>query len=122
MDVDAQSNKANKKKKDQKEIKGVASVPTGEGVFLAADRRAWLYVGRASISTTSESLKTFLTQKLKTDVILVEELKTTNEVEKLSKSFKIGFNFDLLETVENPEFWPQNILVRRYRFFRGGRK
>ena len=118
--IDPKMNK-NNKKKHEKIIKGANTIAGDGDVLLAAEKRAWLYVGRTSMSTTTESLKKFLTLKLKTEKITVEELNTENDVEKSSRSFKIGFNFDLLETVENPEFWPHNIYVRRFRFFRGSR-
>ena len=49
----------NNKRKHEKIIKG-ASTNTSEGdVLLAAEKRTSLYVGKTSMSTTSESLKKF---------------------------------------------------------------
>ena len=89
------------------------------GNLKAAGKRAWLYVGRTSRDTTTDILKHYLAEKLNTIEVLVEELPHNNNQERTSRSFKVGIDFNKLNTVESDDFWPQNIVIRRFRFFRG---
>lgn len=97
------------------------SVPTELQIsFAGVARRAWLYVGRADRSTTVEGVKRFLVEKCGTADIIVEKL--TNSDESYSLSFKVGVDFDLLDTLLDGEFWPAGLQIRRFRFFRGKRQ
>ena len=90
-------------------------------ILTAASRRAWLYVGRTSRDTTTEILMEYVSKKLDSDDVCVEELSADKQMQKYSRSFKIGINYDFLELVEDPNFWPKDIVVRRFRFFRAGK-
>lgn len=41
-----------------------------------------------------------------------EELHTLGN----KKAFKVGIPFDDLQITQDPEFWPKNVIVRRFRF------
>ena len=89
-----------------------------DNILTAADKRAWIYVGRTNLSTTAANLKKYLTDKLNSQDVSVDELEANNVTVKTSRSFKVGVKYDYLECLEKPEFWPAGIIVRKFRFFR----
>lgn len=78
----------------------------------AAEKRAWLYVGRLKPETTPDSIKQYLSKKGVKENVICEEL--TNKSH--TKSFKVGIPFHHLELANTAEFWPEGITVRRFRF------
>ena len=109
--------KVNKNKKPTiKLIRGEND--SANNIISAADKRAWLYVGRTNLSTTTANLKTYLTDKLVTQDVTVDELETSKVDIKRSRSFKVGVSYEYLEQLETPEFWPKGIIIRKFRFFR----
>ncbi|KAJ4451794.1 hypothetical protein ANN_03266 [Periplaneta americana] len=87
---------------------------TEDNILKAAERKAWLFVGRLRQESTPESVKNFLSRKGIAEEIICEELPTRGS----TKAFKVGIPFNTLETVNKDEFWPAGINVRRFRFFR----
>ena len=80
----------------------------------AADKMAWLYIGRLKQNTTTNNVKKFLERNGIKGNIECEELPTRGE----RKSFKIGFPYGYLESTQGTDFWPQGIVIRRYHFQR----
>ena len=78
----------------------------------AEKKKAWLYLGRMARGTTVEGVKRFLNGKGIKDEETVEELTTVGPC----KAFKLGFPFEQLQLMENPDFWPQGAVVRPFRF------
>ncbi|CAH0560921.1 unnamed protein product [Brassicogethes aeneus] len=117
-----------KNKNDSKDKQKVTNIIKGsakseeEDEFQAAAKRAWLYIGRAQPNTNEEKLKNYLKKRFPLDTFEVEELKKHESNTSKNKSFKISFDFNLLEAVMKPEVWPQNLLVRKYTFRRLGRE
>ena len=92
--------------------------------FRAADKRAWFYVGRTSSDTTSKQVHQHLENKFPGSNITVEDLISVDRdkhKQNQTKSFKVGINFNLLEQMQSADVWPENVIVRRYRFFRDNR-
>lgn len=116
--------KTNKPKLAEKTkgIYGTASVPAiPEGTkkmatFAAMVKRAWLFVGRASLETTAESVQEYLNGEFPNEMFIVEALSNNNE--STTKSFKFGMPFSLLEEALKPTHWPEGILIKRFNFFR----
>lgn len=113
--------------RNQKGIYGTAKIEenTGENVegnkstqtsFAAVTRRAWLYVGRATKNSTAEGLRNYLVSKCPNQDFRVEKLDSREEAQTLS--FKVGFDYDLLDKLNDSNFWPSGLLVRRFNFFR----
>lgn len=102
-----------RKKRRHSTICGTAA---SDASFAAVVRRAWLFVGRAKMSVTVDDVGLYLRNKCPGYSFDVQNL-TTNE-KASTRSFRIGLDFHLLEDLNKPEFWPCNIVVRRYNFFR----
>ena len=68
------------------------------------------YIGRFHMDTTEEALREFITKK---DVTVVEldPIKTTHN---RFKSFRLRVKRSELDKIEDPEFWPQGVVVCRY--------
>lgn len=78
----------------------------------AAPRKAWLFVGRLHEETKTEDVIAHLQANNIKEEIICEEIETKGR----TKAFKIGLNFDDLEKTNDPNLWPRNVIVRRYRF------
>ena len=82
------------------------------GALRAGSRRAWLYIGRIHDSMTVKDVTKYLKDGGIEGDIECQELTTKGR----NKAYKIGINFEEKEKTDKPEFWPQNIIVRQYRF------
>ncbi|CAH0550874.1 unnamed protein product [Brassicogethes aeneus] len=102
-------------------IKGTAKSEE-QDEFQATAKKAWLYIGRAHPSTSEEKLNNYLKKKFPQKMFEVEEIKKHESNTNKNKSFKVNFDFGLLEAVMKPEVWPQNLIVRKYTFRRQGRE
>lgn len=73
----------------------------------------------AKVDTKPEQVKDYMINKFpkyKND-FKVEAVKIVNkDIQTNTASFKVGINYDLLPEISKPEFWPKNIIVRRYNF------
>ena len=78
----------------------------------AAEKTAWLYVGSLKKTTTRDSVVNYLNKNGVTGHLECEELHTLGN----KKAFKVGIPFAYLRNTQDPEFWPENIIVRRFRF------
>ena len=114
-----------KDNKDQKDLRKsniiTGTSKSGSNCFRAADKRAWFYVGKTSKSTTCDLVTQHLKEKFPSADITVEELQSRDGIDKSNfktKSFKVGIDFELLNEVASPDTWPENIVVKRFRFFR----
>lgn len=96
-------------------------VVTGAGPrdddIQAADKMAWLFVGRLKLHTTADAIKRYIAKKGITGNVTCEELAANRN----TKAFKLGIPFNSLETTKEAEFWPTGIIVRRFRFSRSFR-
>lgn len=85
---------------------------TEKGGLRAAPRIAWIYVGRLNADVAEEHLKNHLTTNGITKVIECGQLPSKG----LNKAFKIGIPMEEREIVFDPEFWPDGVVYRTYRF------
>mgnify|MGYP003623289658 FL=1 len=83
-----------------------------EDKLQAAIRTAWIYVGRLKETTTSEILKNYMTKRGIPQIIECQQLDSRSR----NKSFKVRIPFQYLETINEPQFWPEGVIVRRFRF------
>ncbi|KAK9496781.1 hypothetical protein O3M35_012974 [Rhynocoris fuscipes] len=105
------------KKRKTKRIIGTATSGDSESAgstLVAGNRKMWLYVGKIKKNTTVEEVLKFLKFKLPTEEFVCEKLDSKGYY----ASFKIGLNYNLMENVMCPEFWPKDVLIRRFLFRR----
>ncbi|KAJ4433698.1 hypothetical protein ANN_16009 [Periplaneta americana] len=69
----------------------------------AAEKMAWLYIGRLKKSTTPETVAKYLKRNGIQGNIICEELHNLGG----KKAFKVGFPFNHIEETERSDFWPQ---------------
>ena len=68
------------------------------------------YVGRIANGTSLEDLREFIRGK-DVDVVTLEQLSTRHD---LFQSYKLVVKKSDLQKIENEDFWPSGIIVRRY--------
>ncbi|XP_063915315.1 uncharacterized protein LOC135131472 [Zophobas morio] len=68
-------------------------------------KRAWFYVGKVVKNIETSSVKAYITKKLSTDEVIVENLKLQGTYD----AFKVGVNFSLKDNLLREDFWPQGI-------------
>lgn len=98
-------------------IKGKAKI-VNEECFKGACKKAWFYIGRASNESTCDNLNNYLKSLFTNEEFEVEELRKHDSNTSKNKSFKLGCNYSLIDRINQPDIWPENIIVRPYRFFR----
>lgn len=82
-----------------------------QGMLKAAERNAWIYIGRLASETTTDDI---------TQYIFQNGIDTVNECEMLNtrgnnKAFKLAVPFRYRERVLDPEFWPEEVVFRPFR-------
>lgn len=110
-----------RKKRPSTVIRGTAE-KVETSTLAAADRLAWLYVGRCRSETTEQDITEYLRQKMPSHRFFVNEIKKHESNQNINKSFRVGVEFLLLTELMKPEFWPKNIVIRKYQFFRKSNK
>ncbi|KAJ4425971.1 hypothetical protein ANN_27597 [Periplaneta americana] len=76
------------------------------------NRNAWLFVGQLKLQTTPEAMKNYQIKRGLKENVTCEEI-TTNFS---TKAFKVGIPYEHLTRVNEENFWPAGIAVRRFRF------
>lgn len=79
-----------------------------------ASKKMWLFVGRIQPGTTEGQVITYLQAKIPLGEFSCEAIPTQG----VNCCFKIGTNYEHHETLNDPNFWPNNTVVRRYTFRR----
>ncbi|PSN58419.1 hypothetical protein C0J52_02796 [Blattella germanica] len=87
---------------------------TNNGMLRAGERTAWLYIGRLHHTTEKEDILTYLKEGGINGKIEGEQLNTRGG----NRSFKIGIPYEEKCKAEQPEFWPEGVIVRQYTFRR----
>lgn len=85
--------------------------------FVSSQRKAWIYVGRANVDTKEETVHSYLKSKFPTRQFTVEKLPQRENAH--SSSFRVSADINMTDELYKCENWPENIVVKRYRFFRG---
>lgn len=88
--------------------------PSDDNSFTGADRRIWLYVGKTSTHTTEEVVHDYLRRSAGGEDFTVSKLSYKGTY----PSFKVSAPFNLKEKLQDPNFWPSGVLVRRFLFKR----
>jgi hypothetical protein len=88
----------------------VGTSPPTEGSLAAAPRMLWLHISRLNKVVTADDVLNYVKTKLPNEKITCEKLTTQFE----NTSFKIGADFKLLKTLNQPDFWPSGVIVRRF--------
>ncbi|KYB24641.1 hypothetical protein TcasGA2_TC034962, partial [Tribolium castaneum] len=104
------------KKSKQDVITGTARVDEADG-FRGARKMGWLFVGRATSTTTEDKVSNYLKQLHPDEHFTVEELPKHINNKSQNKSFKVGLRFELVEEMMKPESWPENLTIQRFKFF-----
>ena len=76
------------------------------------DRSAWLFIGKLHKETTTADVVAYLEENGITGNIEAEDLLSKGP----NKSFRVMFPLDQLEQINEPNFWPRTVVVRRWRF------
>lgn len=84
--------------------------------LVAAPRRLWIHVSKLSLDATKDNVLVYLKSKIPDTVFECEKLPTLGT----NSAFKVGAPFNLLEELNNSNFWPAGTRVRR--FFLSARK
>lgn len=106
---DAQFTVVGRKRRNKNIIRGSKSGCK----LLGAERRAWLFIGRIKGKETSErELLEYLEEEGLQQQISCKKLNSTEWY----SNFKIGIPFDMLEKINKAEYWPENVIVRRFNF------
>jgi hypothetical protein len=86
----------NRRRQQQRVITGTSR----DSQSKAEKKKAWIYLRRMTQETTVEGVQSFLNRKGIKEKVLVKELRTMGPY----KAFEMGFPFDYLRLMENPEF------------------
>lgn len=91
-------------------IRGRASSSTVPGL-KAASKKVFIYAGNFEVSTDDRQLDDYLKRKFPQREITIEKLPKR-------ETAKITADHDLLNVLNDSEIWPENILIKRFKFFR----
>ncbi|PSN33085.1 hypothetical protein C0J52_21442 [Blattella germanica] len=89
-----------------------------ENMLEAAVKRAWLYIGSLKPSTQTNTVTQFLQRRGINGDILCKEVNMMGR----NNAFKLGIDFNYLETTQKPDFWPRGTIVQCFRFPISGRR
>lgn len=103
----------------QKTVTTIKGTGAENQLLKSTNRRAWIYVGKVDKNCDEDRLLEFLRAKFVGRSFSVEKI---SKEEHGSNAFKVGFNFELLEEITTESFWPNGIIIRRFRFFRAYQK
>lgn len=99
---------------------GVTGTGDNLAPFSGAPKLAWIYVGRVSRNVEKDQIESHLKNHFPNENFIIEKLPSRDDSR--SSSFRVGANMALVENLYSPENWPIGVVVRRFRFFLGGRK
>ncbi|CAH0546855.1 unnamed protein product [Brassicogethes aeneus] len=104
---------------DQDNSKNTTKIVMGSGKtstqsFSLALKRAWLYIGKIVLGTKVKQIEEHLKNTFPEENFILEELSCHKESS--SMSFKLGADIKLLEQLNNPQLWPEGVIVKRFFF------
>lgn len=114
--ADVKSVKANRPR--QRFVWGNADVAGTvlQDTIVAAERLAWLYVGKLKVGTEAAQLRRYLNGRFPGHEFKIEALPQRNDA--TSVSFKVGATFGLLDDLIKESSWPVGVAVKKFVFFR----
>lgn len=104
-------------------IRGTVPTPTiavgsKQNTFAAVARRAHLYVGNVNPHASKESIVDYIKDRIPNYDFALDELPKRDEA--VSRAYKLTVDFTLLSILNQSDFWPQGVIVKR--FFQPKRK
>ncbi|KAK9708880.1 hypothetical protein QE152_g26939 [Popillia japonica] len=99
-------------KKKDRVILGSSSTDSSAD-FASADQQLWIYVGRCRPGTTEEHIHSYLNKQSPGFVFDITKLASKGK----NTSFRVGVSIALKDKIYDPTYWPQNIIVKRFKFF-----
>lgn len=96
-------------------IRGTVQIPAtacGPDTFAAVARRAHLYVGKVRPDVSKETVAKYVRERAPNTNFDLEELPKREEA--ASRAFKMTTDFAWLDTFNRPDFWPQDVVVKRF--------
>lgn len=76
----------------------------------AAPKKIWVHVGRVAKETSVSDITEYLQDKIVNGDFTCEKLASRGDY----SSFKVGTDSGLLATLNDPDFWPSGVSVRRF--------
>lgn len=105
----------NKNTHEKKIITGSSTEHNDKISFGGRERKIWLHVSRCEPEVQVEDIKNYLEDKCSGRQFIVEPLQKRGYP---SYSFKIGAPSDLESMLYSACFWPRNIQIKEFEFFR----
>ncbi|KAJ3644074.1 hypothetical protein Zmor_026747 [Zophobas morio] len=101
--------------KSRKIVTGCANNEVTDSDFGGPKPQLWLHLFRCNKDTTEAKVASYLNKKLPDQKFQIFKLDSKG----VYKSFRINTDYDdiIVKQLYNPEFWPSNVKVQRYRFF-----
>lgn len=104
----------NRRKRPQTNKQMVGTKVNNDEDIQAAQKNAWLFIGRFKEGTTARNVIKYLEINGIQGRIECEELESRGR----NRAFKLGIPYSYMEEAIKPGFWPQGIIIRRFRFRR----
>lgn len=103
-------------KRNKNFIRGSAAVSDGSSLAAPA-KKLWLYVGRCRAETTVDSVISYLQNKMQDQEFEVVKLVSKGS----NAAFRVStvFSEQVREELYSPGFWPENIIIKHFKFFHG---
>ena len=106
------TNKSNRRPKPPKRL-GTAKVSNSE--FCGTVKKVWIYLYRINNTATEQKIKEYITksESFKEEKLTVKEIPGNPDK---PKRFVVCAPFSKKDELYNPEFWPENVGIRRFDF------
>ena len=107
-------------RKDAKKTANIRGTLENATNFKATSRKLWLHVGRCDKDTTVNQIKKHVNEIWKEHRFEVEKLSSKGS----NASFRVSVDYhtDLIQTLYDPNCWPNGIVVKQFKFFRTAQK
>lgn len=98
-------------------VRGTAPTPTVavgsvHDTFAAVARRAFLYLGNVNPNAEKKAVEDYIKDKCPKIDLVLEDLPKRDHA--LSRAYKLTVDYTWLDTLNKPDFWPDNIIVKRF--------
>lgn len=103
-----------RRRKQKRTTNEIIGSKISQDIFQAAPKMAWFFLGKVIAGTTSEKIIKYLKGQIADEEFICEEIKNAG----INSCFKIGANFNIRGQLEDPSFWPNGVVIRRYIFRR----
>ncbi|CAG9762760.1 unnamed protein product [Ceutorhynchus assimilis] len=102
-------------RRPQKKRLGTRNVGTGQEAdsFMGGDRRAWIYLYRIKRHVTSQQIEDYVTKQPGFENLKISVKELPSDPTRL-KSFVLTAPLNHKDKLYEPDFWPQNVGIRRF--------